>query len=126
MSIKLRGVIPPVPTIIGDDGRFNADGIGRLIDRLLASAVNGFLFLGSAGEFAQLSTPVRKQVAEFCVARVAGHSPVIIGTASCATEEVIELCDHAADIGADAVMTINPYYSILSDERIYAHYRQVA
>ena len=86
MKIGLHGVIPPVPTIIGDDGRFDPVGMGKLIDRLLASEINGFLFLGSAGEFAQLSNPARKEIAEFCVKRVAGRRPVIIGTASCHTE----------------------------------------
>lgn len=126
MSIALHGVIPPVPTIIGHDGRFDPAGMGRLIDHLLASKINGFLFLGSAGEFAQLSHPARKEIAEFCVRHVAGRRPVIIGTASCATDEVIELNQHAARCGADAVMVVNPYYSLLSEERIYQHYQRIA
>jgi len=127
MSIaRLRGVIPPVPTIVNDDGRFDPQGMGILIDRLLASAIDGFLFLGSAGEFAQLSQATRKEIAQFCVKRVAGRRPVIIGTASCSTAEVIELSRHASSIGADAVMVVNPYYSLISDERIYLHYRTIA
>jgi 4-hydroxy-tetrahydrodipicolinate synthase len=123
---KFHGVIPPVPTILNDDGSFDRDGMGVLIDRLLLSDINGFLFLGSAGEFAQLPTSVRKEVAEFCIARVAGRRPVIIGTASCSTREVIELSCHAAASGADAVIVVNPYYSLLTEERIYSHYRQIA
>ncbi len=127
MSISaLKGVIPPVPTILDDAGKFHPEGMGMMIDRLLESSVNGFLFLGSAGEFAQLSHSVRKEVAEFCVKRVAGRKPVIIGTASCSTDEVIELSNHAAAIGADAVMVVNPYYSLLTEERIYLHYRKIA
>ncbi|MDR3412417.1 MAG: dihydrodipicolinate synthase family protein [Formivibrio sp.] len=122
----LRGVIPPVPTILNEDGSFDPQGMGVLIDRLLATEVNGFLFLGSAGEFANLSMAVRKQVAEFCVARVGGRRPVIIGTAACATDEVIELSEHACAIGADAVMVVNPYYALLTQERIYTHYCRIA
>ena len=127
MSIALlRGVIPPVPTMVNEDGSFTAQGMGVLIDRLLASDINGFLFLGSAGEFAQLSNAARREIAQFCVSRVAGRRPVIIGTASCSTAEVIELSVHASDIGADAVMVVNPYYSLLSEERLYTHYRRIA
>lgn len=126
MSIRLQGIIPPVPTMIDADGRFDPQAMGRLIDFLLASEVDALFFLGSAGEFAQLSNAARRQVAEYCVARVAGRKPVMIGTASCATAEVIELAAHAAEIGADAVMAVNPYYSLLNDERIYGHYRQIA
>lgn len=127
MSVKtLRGVIPPVPTILDEDGRFDPEGMKRLIERLVASEVNGLLFLGSAGEFAHLPMDVRKQVAEFCVKQVGGRLPVIIGTAACATQEVIELSEHAWDIDADAVMVVNPYYALLTEERIYTHYRRIA
>lgn len=119
------GVIPPVPTILNDDGSFDPDGMGTLIDALLKSDVNGFLFLGSAGEFAQLSASMRKEVAEFCVSRVGGRRPVIIGTASCATSEVIDLTEHAAAIGADAAMVVNPYYSTLTEEKIFTHFRTI-
>ena len=123
---RLRGVIPPVPTMFNEDGSFDPQGMGVLIDRLLASDIDGFLFLGSAGEFAQLSHAARKEIAQFCVARVAGRRPVIIGTASCSTAEVIDLSEHASAIGADAVMVVNPYYSLLSDDRLYTHYRRIA
>lgn len=123
---NLRGVIPPVPTIFDAHGNFDQEGMGRLIDQLVASDVNGFLFIGSAGEFSQMSVGMRQEVAKFCVDRVARRKPVIIGTASCSTEEVQLLNEHAATIGADAVMVVNPYYASLSDERIYGHYRQIA
>ncbi|MGX8941839.1 dihydrodipicolinate synthase family protein [Symbiopectobacterium sp. Eva_TO] len=90
------------------------------------SAVNGFLFLGSAGEFANLSQEQRKAIAEFCVAKVNGRKPFIIGTASCSTAEAIALTQHASDIGADAVMIVNPYYALMSDERLYNHYKSIA
>lgn len=125
-AVKLGGVIPPVPTIFSADETFDRRAMGVLIDRLLASDVDGFLFLGSAGEFSQLSAPERREIAEFCVGRVAKRRPVIIGTASCSTREVVELSKHAAEIGADAVMVVNPYYSLLTEERIYSHYRTIA
>ena len=126
MAFQLKGVIPPVPTLFDAQAQFDPQGMGRLIDRLLASDVNGFLFLGSAGEFATLPHESRKAIAQFCVEKVAGKKPVVIGTASCSTQEVIDLSQHAGSIGADAVMVVNPYYAKLSDERIYQHYRQIA
>jgi 4-hydroxy-tetrahydrodipicolinate synthase len=126
MAFQIQGVIPPVPTIFDADEQFDPQGMGRLIDRLLASEVDGFLFLGSAGEFATIPHERRKAVAEFCVQRVAGKKPAIVGAASCATREVIELARHAGSVGADAVMVVNPYYAKLSEQRLYRHYRQIA
>jgi 4-hydroxy-tetrahydrodipicolinate synthase len=126
MTFQLKGVIPPVSTIFDAEEQFDPQGMGRLIDRLLASEVDGFLFLGSAGEFAALRHEQRKAIAEFCVKRVAGKKPAIIGAASCATREVIDLARHAGSIGADAVMVVNPYYTRFSEERLYQHYRRIA
>ncbi|WP_291329506.1 dihydrodipicolinate synthase family protein [Desulfovibrio sp. UCD-KL4C] len=124
--LSLEGIIPPVPTIFNDNGEFDSKGMGVFIDRLLESDVDGLLFLGSAGEFSQLTNAVRKQVAEFCVKKVAGRKPVIIGTGACGTSEVIELSEHAASIGADAVIVVNPYYSTMSEDRLYKHYRTIS
>lgn len=126
MTFQIQGVIPPVPTIFDAEERFDPQGMGLLIDRLLVSDVNGFLFLGSAGEFATLPHERRKAIAEFCVERVGRKKPVIVGAASCATQEAIDLARHAGSIGADAVIVVNPYYAKLSEERLYRHYRKIA
>jgi len=123
---SFKGIIPPVPTIFNAEGEFDSDGMGVLIERLVASDVDGLLFLGSAGEFSQMTNVQRRQVAEFCVKRVAGRKPVIIGTGACGTAEVIELSEHAAAVGADAVIVVNPYYSPMSEERLYRHYCRIS
>ncbi len=125
-NCSFKGIFPPVPTILDENGKFDSRGMGIMIDRLIESDVDGLLFLGSAGEFAQMTNAMRRQVAEFCVKHVAGRKPAIVGTGACATAEVIELSDHAASIGADAVIVVNPYYSLMSEERIYNHYRTIA
>ena len=123
---SLEGIIPPVPTIFNDNGEFDSNGMGVFIDRLVESDVDALLFLGSAGEFSQLTNAARKEVAEFCVKKVAGRKPVIIGTGACGTAEVIELSEHAASIGADAVIVVNPYYSPMSEDRLYKHYKTIS
>lgn len=126
MPLALQGVIPPVATILTDDGRFDPAGMARHLDKLCASAVDGLLILGSAGEFAHLSLIARKEIAAFCLKHVAGRKPVIIGSAACATDEVIEIGRHAAEHGADAIMVVNPYYTKLTDDRVYGHYKAIA
>ena len=122
----IRGVVPPVPTVLDANGEFDPEGMGLLIEKLLTSEINGLLFLGSAGEFANFTRDQRQAIAKFCVECVNGRRPVIIGTASCSTQEAIILTQQAADIGADAVMIVNPYYSLMSDERLYIHYKTIA
>ncbi|MGC9159351.1 MAG: dihydrodipicolinate synthase family protein, partial [Terracidiphilus sp.] len=52
--VKLRGVIPPVPTIVGHNETFNKDDMKKVIDMLVRSGANGLLFLGSGGEFCHM------------------------------------------------------------------------
>ncbi|MDR3537593.1 MAG: dihydrodipicolinate synthase family protein [Acetobacteraceae bacterium] len=125
-SGNFHGVITPVPTIVQESGRFDQEGMGVLLDRLVRSSVNGLLILGSAGEFFQIQAAERKAIAAYSVARVGHRIPVLIGIADCATEQVIELGHHAAQIGADGVVVVNPYYAPLSTERLYLHYRRIA
>lgn len=123
---KFKGVIPPVSTIFTETGKLDEKGTGLVIDFLINGGVNGLFFLGTGGEFSQMAVEQRKQVAEFAIQYVAGRVPVLIGTGSTSTEEVIELSTHAKEHGADGVVVINPYYWPLSEGNLYNHYAKIA
>ncbi|MBG9813727.1 dihydrodipicolinate synthase family protein [Priestia endophytica] len=123
---KFQGVIPPIPTILYEDGRIDVMGMGNLIDFLIDSKVDGLFFLGSGGEFSQMSTELRKEVAEFATRYVNGRVPVLIGTGTPSTKETISLSLHAKEIGADGIVVINPYYWQLTEESLFQHYAEIA
>lgn len=125
-KVKFEGIIPPISTIIEQDGNLDEHGMGLLIDSLIDSGVNGLFFLGTGGEFTHMSVPERKRVAEFAVRYVDKRVPVLIGTGSTNTREAIELSLHAEEIGADAVVIINPYYWVLTEDNLVKHFRQIA
>lgn len=126
MSVKFKGIIPPVSTIFDESYNLDEAGMGRLIDFLIDEGVDGLFFLGSGGEFSQMSVAQRKQVAEFAIRYVDKRLPVLIGTGGTSTQEVIELSHHAEEHGADGVVIINPYYWVLSEENLYLHYHEIA
>ncbi|AKU25403.1 dihydrodipicolinate synthase family protein [Geobacillus subterraneus] len=126
MGEIFRGIIPPVPTIFNENGYFDPNGMGRLIDFLISSGVHGLFFLGTGGEFSQMSSQQRKDIAEFAVEYVGKRVPVLIGTGGTSTREVVELSEHSEKIGADGVVVINPYYWPLSHENLINHYKAVA
>jgi 4-hydroxy-tetrahydrodipicolinate synthase len=123
---QFYGIIPPVPTILYKEGKLDKKGMGNLIDFLIESKVNGLFFLGSGGEFAQMSAELRKEVAEFATKYVNGRVPVLIGTGTPGTNETIELSLHAKKVGADGVVIVNPYYFKLTEEGIFQHYSDIA
>jgi len=121
-----HGVIPPVVTLFTDDGKFDRQGQGCLIDRLVDSGVHGLFFLGSAGETAHMSAEMRLEIAEFCLDKVAGRLPTLIGISWPSTRETIRFGLHAKAHGADGVVAINPYYAALSEANIYRYFRDTA
>ncbi|MFC7392251.1 dihydrodipicolinate synthase family protein [Scopulibacillus cellulosilyticus] len=126
MTVSFRGIIPPVCTVFDENGKLDRTGMGNLIDFLIDSGVNGLLFLGSSGEFSQISAEERKEIAAFAVNYVNGRLPVLIGTGSLGTREAVQLTKHAEDIGADGVLVVNPYYWPLSEENLLNHYISIA
>ncbi|PYZ95603.1 dihydrodipicolinate synthase family protein [Alteribacter lacisalsi] len=123
---RFTGVIPPVSTIVTEEGNLDEKGMGLLIDNLIERGVDGLFFLGTGGEFSQMTFEQRRQVAEFAVKTVDGRVPVLIGTGATSTREVVELNSHAHEIGADGVVIINPYYVKLSEENLFHHFSTAA
>lgn len=126
MKPQFHGIIPPVPTIFDYTGKIDHTGMKQLIDFLIDSGVHGLFFLGTGGEFSQMSMEERKELAAFATEYVNGRVPVLIGTGSPNTREAIVLTQHSKEIGADGVVIVNPYYSTLTDENLYRHYGIIA
>lgn len=122
---KFKGIFPPVPTIVDADGNLDKKGMANLLDHVINSDADGMLILGSGGEFCHMTPDMRREVAEFCVYYVNKRIPVMIGISSPSTKETIQYGQHAAKIGADAVLVVNPYYALLNSEAIYNHYKTV-
>ncbi|AIQ70114.1 dihydrodipicolinate synthase family protein [Paenibacillus graminis] len=120
------GIIPPVPTILNEQQKFDRDGMQLLIESLIAKGVHGLFFLGTAGEFNQFDAGEREEIAKFCIDYTDGRLPVWIGTGSNTTSEALRLTRHAARSGATGVVVINPYYCKLSEESLFTHYAAIA
>jgi 4-hydroxy-tetrahydrodipicolinate synthase len=65
-------------------------------------------------------------VIELTVKTVAGRVRVSAGTGANNTREAIELTQSAKDSGADAVLSVTPYYNKPSQEGLYLHFRAIA
>jgi 4-hydroxy-tetrahydrodipicolinate synthase len=124
--MKFSGIIPPVPTIFKDDGSFDTAGMALVIDHLVSAGVDGMFFLGTGGEFSQMSHEERLEVAEFVVRYTAGRVPVLIGTGSTNTREAVALTRHAQSIGASGVVAINPYYWKVTEENLLGYFSAIA
>jgi 4-hydroxy-tetrahydrodipicolinate synthase len=122
----LRGVVPAVVTPFDADGNVDVAATARLVRWLVDSGVHGIMTTGGTGEFPHLDRDERRELTRAAVQEAAGKVPVIAGTAACSVREALLLCEDAAAVGADAVISVPPYYFPLPDAAIASFFDALA
>jgi dihydrodipicolinate synthase/N-acetylneuraminate lyase len=106
----LRGIIPPMITPLEDRDTLDAAGLERLVDHLIDGGVHGIFILGTTGEAPSLSYRVRQELIDRVCRHVALRVPVLVGVTDTSFVESVNLAQHAAKAGAQAVVLSAPYY----------------
>ena len=120
------GLMPALVTPFDEAGEIDLAAAEAVIDRHVAAGVNGIVALGSTGEFSHLTTAERLGFAEEVVGLVAGRVPAIIGTGASGTREAVSIARHAEEAGADAVVTVSPFYWTVGEEALFRHFATIA
>ncbi len=121
----IRGSIAAVITPFRN-GAVSYSDLEKMIEYLLAGGIDGIVACGSTGESSTLNHKEHLEVIDFTVKKVKGKVPVIAGTGSNSTDEAIELARGAKKSGADAHLSVAPYYNKPTQEGIYQHFKAVA
>ncbi|WP_287582191.1 4-hydroxy-tetrahydrodipicolinate synthase [Candidatus Borrarchaeum sp.] len=122
--VQIKGINVPVVTPFKNN-EINEDGFRTIINYLIENKVHGIIPCGSTGETINLRMDERKKVAEIAIDEASGRISVIVGTGDSSTDRAIELTEHAADIGADAVLLVTPFYFKPSQEAIYEYFSAI-
>jgi len=107
------------------DGKLDEKGLVELIEFQIESGIHGIVPCGTTGESATLDFDEHKRVIDLAVKTVDGRIPVIAGTGANSTSEAIELTQSAKDSGADAVLSVAPYYNKPNQEGLYQHFKAI-
>jgi 4-hydroxy-tetrahydrodipicolinate synthase len=81
---------------------------------------------GTTGEAPTLSRAEHAAIVRIAVGVAQGRVPVIAGAGSNSTSQAIELARDAEAAGADAVLSVVPYYNKPMQAGMYAHFRAIA
>jgi 4-hydroxy-tetrahydrodipicolinate synthase len=108
------------------DGKVDEQGLKDLVEFHIENGTHGIVPCGTTGESATLDFNEHKRVIELTVETVAGRIPVIAGTGANNTLEAIELTESARASGADAVLSVVPYYNRPSQEGLYQHFKAIS
>lgn len=107
------------------NGKVDEQAYQDLIEWQIEEGINGLVPCGTTGEAATLSHEEHMRVITLCVEATAGRVPVVAGAGSNSTAEAVRLTKHAKDCGADAVLTVVPYYNKPSSEGLYQHFKSI-
>ena len=122
---RLRGSMPALITPFRG-GTVDEAALRRLVAWHIVEGSHGLVPVGTTGESATLTHEEHGRVVEICVEEASGRIPVIAGAGSNSTVEAIALTRHAKAVGADAVLSVAPYYNKPTQEGIYRHFAAIA
>lgn len=98
----------------------------KFIEWQIKEGINGVVPCGTTGESPTLTTEEHNRVVELCIEAAKGRVPVIAGAGSNSTAEAVAYTKHAAKAGADAVLSVTPYYNKPTAKGLYLHYKAVS
>ena len=121
-----RGSLVALVTPMSDDGALDLDALRRLVDWHIAEGTDGIVIVGTTGESPTVSYDEHCLLIRTTVEQAAGRVPVIAGTGANSTAEAIELTECAKRAGAQAGLSVVPYYNKPTQEGLYQHYKKIA
>jgi 4-hydroxy-tetrahydrodipicolinate synthase len=125
MSLDLGSILTAMVTPFDERGRFDEEAATRLMHHLVEHGSDGLVMCGTTGEAATLDDEEHLRVIELAVGELGGSHTIIAGVGSNDTRHAVRLTERATALGADALLSVNPYYNRPSRRGIVAHYREV-
>ena len=123
---RLTGYAPALPTPFDDDDNVDIEAFERLCDRQIHEGATALVVCGTTGEAPTLTPAEHDALIRAAVSTALGRAPVIAGAGSNSTAHAIELAKNAEAAGADAILSVVPYYNKPTQQGMDAHFRAIA
>ncbi|MGI5895783.1 MAG: 4-hydroxy-tetrahydrodipicolinate synthase [Oscillospiraceae bacterium] len=125
-KVIFTGAGVAIVTPMHADGSVNYEKLGEIIDFQIDHHTDCIVICGTTGESATLNHEEHVKVISYAVERTAHRVPVIAGAGSNDTAYAVELCKEAKAAGADALLSVTPYYNKTSQTGLIRHFNTIA
>jgi 4-hydroxy-tetrahydrodipicolinate synthase len=126
MATVWQGCGTALVTPFTDSGDLDEDVILRLAQRQIEAGVHFLVPCGTTGESPTLTHEERLRVVELVLGVAKGRVPVLAGAGGYNTQTTVTLARELADLGADGLLSVTPYYNKPTQEGLYQHFRTIA
>ena len=108
------------------DGQVHVDGLREFVEFQISEGINGLVPCGTTGEAVTLDAAETAEVIRVVVEQARGRVPVIAGASSNCTATAVATSRAVAELGADALLHVTPYYNKPTQDGLVAHFTAVA
>jgi 4-hydroxy-tetrahydrodipicolinate synthase len=122
----LGTVITAMVTPMTEDFQVDWDGAVQLLEHLVANGSDGVVIAGTTGEAPTLTDDEQIELIRLAVETVGGRICVIAGAGANDTAHAVRLTERSSAAGADAILSVTPYYNRPNEAGIHAHFAAVA
>jgi 4-hydroxy-tetrahydrodipicolinate synthase len=122
---RLVGPYPTLPTPFHDDQSLDLDGLGEIIDRVLAKGITGITLLDDMAESTYLTDEERYKVLSFASDRAKGRALIVASVAQLGTAAAVYQGKRVRDLGADALLIGLPQASDTPLPLVISHFTTI-
>ena len=123
---NFTGSIPALVTPMTSNGDIDYDAYKKLIDWHVQEGSDALVVVGTSGESPTVDVAEHTQLIRIAVEHAAGRIPIIAGVGANSTQEAIHLTLAAEKAGAQAGLSVVPYYNKPTQEGLYLHFKAIA
>ncbi len=125
MSI-FKGAGVAIITPFKENGDINYERFAGIIEDQIQNGTDCIVVCGTTGEAATLTEEEHLAAIKFCVEQVNKRIPVMAGAGSNSTTTAIYLSEEAEKVGADALLSVTPYYNKATQRGLIEHFTDIA
>jgi 4-hydroxy-tetrahydrodipicolinate synthase len=122
---QLKGCGTAIVTPFKKDQTIDEAALRRLVEFQITNGVDFLIACGTTGESVTMSGDEQALVVEVTLEAAEGRVPVLGGAGGYNTREVIEKIHRYTKLGADAILSVTPYYNKPTQEGLYQHFRAI-
>ncbi|MHB8242848.1 MAG: 4-hydroxy-tetrahydrodipicolinate synthase [Solirubrobacteraceae bacterium] len=122
----LGTILTAVITPFDAQGHVNEESFVALLQHLAENGSDGFVVAGTTGEASTLTESEQLGLIELAVNERPAGTTIIAGTGTNDTRQAAHLTERAGELGADAMLSVTPYYNKPSPLGLKRHYEAVA
>jgi 4-hydroxy-tetrahydrodipicolinate synthase len=122
----LGAILTAIVTPFDDELKVDEEAFVDLLRHLCAHGSDGVVVCGTTGEAPTLSDEEHLRLIELAAQERPDGATVVAGTGSNDTHHACMMTERATELGADAVLSVTPYYNKPNRRGLKRHFEEVA